>query len=103
MGPLILKQVLIWNLLNRIYCKMEERNQPKPVEQQVYAQKDNLEAHIIADMLRIESITTELREFKEDTKQRLNKLENWLVAIVGTSFTTLIAVVIGLMVNVFGK
>jgi len=26
-----------------------------------------------------------------------------LVAIVGTSFTTLIAVVIGLMVNVFGK
>jgi hypothetical protein len=82
---------------------MEERNQPKPVEQEVYAQKDNLEAHIIADMLRIESITTELREFKDDTKQRLNKLENWLVAIVGTSFTTLIAVVIGLLVNVFGK
>ena len=48
----------------------------KPVEQQVYANKDNLEAHIIADMLRIESITTELREFKEDTKHRLNKMEN---------------------------
>ena len=52
---------------------MEERNQPKPVEQEVYAEKGNLEAHIIADMLRIESITTELREFKDDTKQRLNK------------------------------
>ena len=37
-------------------------------EIQVYADKENLEAHIIADMLRIESITTELREFKVDTK-----------------------------------
>lgn len=74
----------------------------KPVEQEVYANKDNLEAHIIADMLRIESITTELREFKEDTKHRLNKMENWLVAIVGTSFTTLVALVIGLLVNFLG-
>ena len=55
-----------------------------------------------ADML-IESITTELREFKEDTKHRLNKIENWLVAIVGTSFTTLIALVVGLLVNLFGN
>lgn len=84
---------------------MDDRNQPQsqPVEQQVYAQKNNLEAHIIAHMLRIESITTELREFKDDTKQRLNKLENWLVAIVGTSFTTLVAVVIGLAINLIGK
>jgi len=70
-------------------------------EKQVYAESNNLEAHIIADMLRIESITTELREFKEDTKTRLNKLENWLVAIVGTSFTTLVAVLVGLIVNMF--
>ncbi len=77
--------------------------QQQPIEQEVYANKDNLEAHIIADMLRIESITTELREFKEDTKVRLNKLENWLVAIVGTSFTTLVAVLIGLVVNMFGS
>ena len=75
----------------------------KPVEKQVYAENNNLEAHIIADMLRIESITTELREFKEDTKHRLNKIENWLVAIVGTSFTTLIALVVGLLVNLFGS
>jgi len=42
---------------------------------QRYVENNNMEAHIIADMLRIEGITTELREFKDDTKQRLNKLE----------------------------
>jgi hypothetical protein len=73
-----------------------------PEEKQIYAESHNMEAQIIADMLRIESITTELREFKEDTKVRLNKLENWLVAIVGTSFTTLVALVIGLLVNFLG-
>tara|TARA_E500000331_G_C16595703_1_gene429373 strand:- start:220 stop:474 length:255 start_codon:yes stop_codon:yes gene_type:complete len=84
---------------------MKEPKPEKRLEQQkqVYAETNNLEAHIIADMLRIESITTELREFKEDTKHRLNKIENWLVAIVGTSFTTLIAIVVGLLVNIFGS
>ncbi len=84
---------------------MKKPEQQKQLEQnkQVYAESNNLEAHIIADMLRIESITTELREFKEDTKHRLNKIENWLVAIVGTSFTTLIALVVGLLVNLFGS
>ena len=77
--------------------KMEQQNR------QVYAESNNLEAHIIADMLRIESITTELREFKEDTKQRLNKIENWLVAIVGASLSTLLAVMVGLLVNFFGQ
>ena len=62
-------------------------------ETQKYVEGRNLEAHIIADMLRIESITTELREFKEDTKLRLNKLEGWIVAIVGVTVTTLIATV----------
>jgi|TARA_B100002019_G_C21274175_1_gene604237 hypothetical protein len=79
-----------------------KKTEPQPIEKEIYANKDNLEAHIIADMLRIESITTELREFKEDTKLRLNKLENWLVAIVGTSFTTLVALVIGLIINFLG-
>ena len=36
-------------------------------------------------MLRIESITAELREFKVDTKERSNKLEGWIVALVGTT------------------
>ena len=82
-----------------------KKTEKQPLEQskQIYAETNNLEAHIIADMLRIESITTELREFKQDTKHRLNKIENWLVAIVGTSFTTLIAIVVSLLVNVFGS
>lgn len=56
-----------------------------------YLQDGNIEAHIIADMLRIESITTELREFKNDTKKRFDKLEGWIVAIVGVTITTLLA------------
>ena len=71
-------------------------------QQSQYTESNNLEAHIIADMLRIESITTEMREFKQDTKLRLNKIENWLVAIVGTTFTTMIAILVGLMINFFG-
>ena len=67
-----------------------------------YTDSGNLEAHIIADMLRIENITTELREFKEDTKTRLNKLEGWIVAIVGVTVTTLIATVGGLVFRVLG-
>ena len=51
------------------------------------AYSGNIEAHIIADMLRIEAITTEVREFKEDTKQRLNKMEGWIIAIVGVTIT----------------
>ena len=69
-------------------------------EMQVYADKENLEAHIIADMLRIESITTELREFKVDTKERLNKLESWIIAIVVLTFTTLITTVVGLLMTI---
>ena len=83
--------------------KKSEPEQRLEQQKQVYAETSNIEAHIIADMLRIESITTEIREFKQDTKHRLNKIENCLVAIVGTSFTTLIAIVVGLLVNVFGS
>jgi hypothetical protein len=67
-----------------------------------YTDGSNLEAHIIADMLRIESITAELREFKEDTKARLNKIEGWIIAIVGTTVTTLIATVASLVIKIFG-
>lgn len=80
---------------------MSEYEQQKKQQTQ-YTESNNLEAHIIADMLRIESITTELREFKQDTKLRLNKIENWLVAIVGTTFTTMVAILVGLLINFFG-
>lgn len=80
---------------------MSDFEQQQKTRQQ-YTESNNLEAHIIADMLRIESITTELREFKQDTKVRLNKIENWLVAIVGTTFTTMCAILAGLIINYFG-
>jgi hypothetical protein len=71
-------------------------------KQQVYLESGNLEAHIIADMLRIENITTEL-QFKSDTKERLNKLENWIIGIVGITVTTLLSVVTAIIINMIGK
>lgn len=62
----------------------------------------NIEAHIIADMLRIESITTELREFKDDTKKRFDKIEGWLVGIVAISFTSLIGIAGSLLYRMLG-
>ena len=81
---------------------MPKKPEHKPAVEQKYLENGNLEAHIIADMLRIENITTELREFKEDTKQRLNKLESWIVAIVGLTVTTLLATVAGLLMRMMG-
>jgi hypothetical protein len=77
----------------------DNESQPKS---QVYLESGNLEAHIIADMLRIENITTELKEFKVETKERLNKLENWIIGIVGLTFTTLLTVLAGIIINTFG-
>jgi len=64
-----------------------------------YVESGNIEAHIIADMLRIESITAELREFKDTTKNRLDKLESWIIAIVGLTFTSLVSIIIGIVIN----
>lgn len=76
--------------------------EPQP-KHQVYLESGNLEAHIIADMLRIENITTELKEFKSETKERLNKLENWIIGIVGITVTTLLSVVTAIIINMIGK
>jgi len=74
--------------------KIKPELTPKP-----YVESGNIEAHIIADMLRIESITAELREFKETTKSRLDKLESWIIAIVGLTVTTLMTTVVGLVMK----
>ena len=66
---------------------MPKKNEPE-LTPKPYVERGNIEAHIIADMLRIESITAELREFKEVTKDRLNKLESWIIAIVGLTFAS---------------
>lgn len=73
--------------------------EPKPAPD---AYTGNIEAHIIADMLRIESITTELREFKTDTKKRFDKIEGWLVGIVALSFTSLIGIMGSLLYRMLG-
>lgn len=67
----------------------------------MYSETSNMEAHIIADMLRIEGITVELREFKNDTKKRFDKLEGWIVAIVGVTVTTLLATVGSMLFRLF--
>lgn len=77
-------------------------NEPKG-KPQVYLETGNLEAHIIADMLRIENITTELRDFKQGTEKRLDKLESWIVGIVGITVTTLLSVVVAIVINFVGK
>ncbi len=77
---------------------MPKKNEPE-LTPKPYVESGNIEAHIIADMLRIESITAELREFKEVTKDRLNKLESWIIAIVGLTFTSLISIIIGIVIN----
>ncbi len=59
--------------------------------------KGNVEAHIIADMLRIENIANEVRDFKEIVKERLDRLENWIVGIVGITVTSLVAVLVGMI------
>ena len=81
---------------------MPRKAQPESKVEKKYLEDGNLEAHIIAVMLRIENITTELREFKEDTKARLNKMEGWIVAIVGLTVTTLLATVGGLLMRMMG-
>jgi|TARA_B110000444_G_C18831669_1_gene593581 hypothetical protein len=78
---------------------MPKKNEPE-LTPKPYVQSGNIEAHIIADMLRIESITAELREFKEVTKDRLNKLESWIIAIVGLTFTSLVSIIIGIVINI---
>ena len=77
---------------------MPRKSEPEK-ELKPYVEMGNIEAHIIADMLRIESITAELREFKETTKSRLDKLESWIIAIVGLTFTSLISIIIGIVIN----
>jgi hypothetical protein len=73
-------------------------NEPQ-TKPKVYLESGNLEAHIIADMLRIENITTELKEFKTETKERLNKLENWIIGIVAITVTTLLSVLSAIVIN----
>ena len=83
---------------------MPKKSKPEldQVAESLPAYSGNIEAHIIADMLRIEAITTELREFKDDTKQRLNKMEGWIIGIVAVTVTSLLGTVAILFESLLG-
>ena len=57
----------------------------------LYAEQSRLDAHATNVLLRLDMLIDELREFKQDSKQRMNKFETWIVGIVAVTITTLLA------------
>jgi len=62
----------------------------------------NIETRIIADMLQIEHLTYEVREFKTETRKSLDKLEKWIIGIVCISISTLLAATGALTMHIIG-
>lgn len=67
--------------------------------QQLYTEQSRLDAHATNVMLRLDMLIEELREFKEDSKARMNKFETWMVGIVAIALTTLLATVGSLLMR----
>ena len=67
--------------------------------QQLYTEQGRLDAHATNVMLRLDMLIEELREFKEDSKARMNKFETWMVGIVAIALTTLLATVGSLLMR----
>jgi hypothetical protein len=57
----------------------------------LWAEQSRLDAHATNVLLRLDILVDELREFKQDSKQRMNKFETWIVGIVAVTITTLLA------------
>jgi hypothetical protein len=57
----------------------------------LYAEQSRLDAHATNVMLRLDLLIDELREFKQDSKHRMNKFETWIVGIVAITVTSLLA------------
>lgn len=72
----------------------DHENDPHQLEYpKMDRRKENqMNAHIIADMLRIENITTELREFKVDTKNRLDKIDTKFDKVTWITISTLLSI-----------
>ena len=64
----------------------------------LYAETSRLDVHATNVMLRLDMLIDEVREFKQDSKERMNKFETWVVGIVAITVTTLLASV-GALVN----
>ena len=57
----------------------------------LWAEQTRMDAHATNVLLRLDMLIDELREFKQDSKQRMNKFETWIVGIVAVTITTLLA------------
>ena len=51
-------------------------------------------------MLRIDQLSQEVKDLKLEVNPRFDKVEAWLIGILGGVFTTLIALVVALLVRV---
>lgn len=67
--------------------------------QRLYAEQSRLDAHATNVLLRLDMLIDELREFKQDSKQRMNKFETWIVGMVAITLTSLLATVGGLLMR----
>ena len=61
---------------------MADKDLDKKPAEQLYAGDPELKTQVIADMLRIEQVTSEIKEFKLEVKAHFSKIENWLVGIM---------------------
>jgi hypothetical protein len=67
--------------------------------QLLYAEQSRMDAHAVNVLLRLDLLVTELREFKKDSKDRMNKFETWIVGMVAITLTSLLATVGGLLMR----
>jgi hypothetical protein len=65
----------------------------------LWAEQTRMDAHATNVLLRLDMLIDELREFKQDSKQRMNKFETWIVGIVAVTITTLLATTGGLLMR----
>ena len=65
----------------------------------LWAEQSRLDAHATNVLLRLDILVDELREFKQDSKQRMNKFETWIVGMVAITITSLLATVGGLLMR----
>ena len=80
---------------------MADKELEKKPSEQLYANDPDLKTQVIADMLRIEQVTTELRDFKSEVKAHFSKIENWLVGIMAGVFATMSSLIIALIFKLF--
>lgn len=65
----------------------------------LWVEQSRLDAHATNVLLRLDMLIDELREFKKDSKDRMNKFETWIVGMVAITLTSLLATVGGLLMR----